>query len=397
MAPDEPNRPIADEVLPAQIDDLAVPVALDKLFPWHRPRKQLVREKQWIHFSRQLIEREKGQPGLRGSPNANPEVRFLTLPGIDYLDVRQLADVCQDLGCSLTSIGFQSGGEQNAYVARAQLREKSLIDAKRITSQSHTFPRRLEDIVSTSSQAYQELKERGPFHIVNIDACGSIAAPRADHPNRLIEAVYRIVELQLELMTGRWLLFVTTDVRPGSVARETRDRLYNTIFENADKNEEFRNRAVPFLAPGEVDIRAAVRTASARPGITSLQLFSLGLAKWFIHLARDKNWDMQTHHPYCYSTMPGNNNTPSMTCLAFEFLPPSPGLQDRFQVARAEPAPASGREDTSVRAADKIRDMTNADSKIGSDEPLRNRMVEDLRMLLAEVGYSSTLLDEIGA
>ena len=394
MVPDESDRPIVDEVLPAQIDDLAVPVKLDKLSPWHRPRKQLVREEQWMRLSQQLIERGKGRPGL---PDTAPEVQFLTLPGIDYLDVRQLADVCRELGCSLTSTGFQSGGEQDPYVARAQFREKSLIDAKHITSQSYTFPRRFEDITSTSSLAYRKLRARGPFHIVNIDACGSIAAPQADHPHRLIDAVYRIVELQLELMTGRWLLFVTADVRPDSVSRETRDRLYDTIFENADTNEVFRNRVVPLLAPGEVDIRAAVRTASARPGITFLQLFSLGLAKWFIHLARDKNWDMRTHQPYCYSTMPGKDNTPSMTCLAFEFLPPSPGLQDRFGVARAEPAPASGREDTSVRAAEKIRDMTNADSKIGSDEPLRNRMVENLRMLLAEVGYNSILLDEIGA
>ena len=397
MVPDELDRLVADEVLPAQTDELAVPIELDKLLPWHRPRKQLVREKQWMHFSRQLIEREKGQPGLRGSPNANPEVRFLTLPGIDYLDVRQLADVCQDLDCSLTSIGFQSGGERNTYVARAQLREKSLIDAKRITNQSYTFPRRLEDIVSTSSQAYQELKERGPFHIVNIDACGSIAAPQAAHSNRLIDAMFRIVEIQLELMAGRWLLFVTADVRPDSVAHETMDGLRGAIFANAAANAEFRSRVVPLLAPDKVDIEAAVEAASKRPGTTFLRLFSLGFAKWLLHLARDKNWDMQTHQPYCYSTMPGEDDTPSMVCLAFEFLPPPPGIQDNFHVARVKPAPGPEQEDTSVHAVNKISNMTNADRKIGSDGPLRNRMVENLRMLLAEVGYNSTLLDEIGA
>lgn len=397
MVPDELDRPIADEVLPAQIDDLAVPVKLDKLSPWHRPRKQLVREEQWMRLSRRLIEREKGRPGLPSPPNTDPEVRFLTLPGIDYLDVRQLADVCRELGCSLTSTGFQSGGERNPYVARAQLREKSLIDAKHITSRSHTFPRKFEDIVHVDGQLYQDLRARGPFHIVNIDACGSIAAPQADHPNRLIDAVHRIVELQLAFMTGRWLLFVTADVRPDSVARGTIDGLCNAIFANASTNAEFRNRVVSLLAPGEVDIEAAVRTASARPGTTFLQLFSLGLAKWLLHFARPKNWDMKTHHPYCYSTMPGDDNTPSMACLAFEFLPPPPYLPDRFQVVRAEPAPRPEREDTSVRAADKIRGMANADLEIGSDEPLRSRMTESLRMQLAEAGYDSTLLDEIGA
>ena len=63
--PDESDRRIADDVLPEQIDEPAVPVELNELFPWHRPRKQLVREQQWLRFSKQLIEREKGGHGLR--------------------------------------------------------------------------------------------------------------------------------------------------------------------------------------------------------------------------------------------------------------------------------------------------------------------------------------------
>ena len=313
--PDEPDRQIADDVLPAEVDDPAVPLVLNRLFPWHRPRKQLVREEQWIYRSRRLLQRERGRHGLPEFPDALPEVRYLTLPGVDYLDVHQLADLCRELGCRLTSIGFQSGGEGNPHVARAQLREKSLIDAGHITNRSHTFPRRFEDITHTNSQAYRELRARGPFHIVNIDACGSIAAPGADHANRLIDAVYRVVELQLETMNGRWLLFVTADVRPDSIAKQTLDGLCDAIFENADANEDFRNRAAPLLDPAEHDVRIAARNASERVGATFLQLFSLGLAKWFLDLARLKDWDMHTHHPYCYSTMPGGDATPSMACF----------------------------------------------------------------------------------
>ena len=167
---DETDRQIAADILPAQIDDPAVPIELNVLHPWHRPRKQLVRERQWLYFSRHLIQGEKGQPGLPCPPNGDPEVRYLTLPGIDYLDVRQLADVCRELGCRLTSTGFQSGGEKNPYVARAKVREKSLIDAGHISINSHTFPRRFEDITHADSQAYRDLKRKGPFHIVNIDA-----------------------------------------------------------------------------------------------------------------------------------------------------------------------------------------------------------------------------------
>ena len=391
--PAEPDHQIADGVLPEQIDDLAIPVRLNVLFPWHRPRKQLIREWQWLYFSQRLIERERGEHGLPNPPEGDPEVRYLTLPGIDYLDVRQLADVCRDLGCRLTSTGFQTGAEANPHVARAQLREQSLIDAGHITAHSHTFARRLEEITHTNSQSYRDLRRRGPFHIVNIDACGSIASPAADHAHRLIDAIYKTVEIQLETMTGRWLLFVTADARPDSVARETLDRLCDAIFSNAQANENFRAQAVPLLDPEELDIRVA----AGRAGEAFLRLFSLGLAKWLLSLARDGNWDMQTHHPYCYSTMPGNDETPSMACLAFEFLPPPPGLRDRFRVARAQPALAAEREDTSVRAAEKIRDMANADFRMRTDEPLRTRMSANLRTWLEEAGYEAAVLDGIGA
>ena len=396
MAPEVTDRQLADDVLPAQVDEPAVPVKLDQLLPWHKPRKQLVREQQWIYFARHLIEREKGRPGLQQEGDVEPEVRYLTLPGIDYLDVRQLGGACRDLGCRLTSTGFQSGGEGNPHVARAKVREQALVDKGLITGQSHTFPRRLEEIGHVEGDAYRELKSRGPFHIVNVDACGSIAAPGAEHENRLIDAIFRILELQLELKTGRWLLFLTAHVEPGSIDEGTLNGLCHAIFENADENEDFRTTALPLLNAGEADIREAVNAASVEAGIAFLRLFGLGLAKWFLHLARSKQWEMKTHHPFCYSTMPGGT-TPSMVCLAFEFVPPPPGLHDQFQVAIAEPAPNPPLGDMSIRAAEKIREMADADSRIRTNEPLRTRMVENLRNLLEEAGYEPAVLAGIGA
>ena len=394
---DEPDGQIADDVLPVQVDELAVPVELDTLYPWHKPRKQLVREEQWLRCSRRLIQSERGGPGLLEVPDSDPEVRYLTLPGIDYLDVRQLGELCGELECRLTSTGFQSGGEDNAQVARGQLRQKALIDAGHITGRSHTFPRRFEDVVHIDGRAYRELRSRGPFHIVNIDACGSIAPPAAGHANRLIDAVYRIVELQLEPKAGRWLLFVSADVRPDSIHGDTLDGLCNAIFANADANADFRGIATRLLDSDGTDIRVAAGRASEAPGMEFLRLFSLGLAKWVLHLARGKDWDIWTHYPYCYSTMPEGDDRPSMACLAFEFLPPAGGLEDRFGVVRAEPTRVPARENTAVRAANKIGAMTNADARMRVDEALRIRMIEQLRRLLEEAGYGAGVLEEIGA
>ena len=197
-------------------------------------------------------------------------------------------------------------------------------------------------------------------------------------------------------MTGRWLLFVTADARPDSIAGETLTRLCNSIFSNADANEDFRRRAILLFDSKGIDIRLATARASKNIGEEFLRLFSLGFAKWLIALAGQMHWDMKTHPPFCYSTMPQGSKIPSMACLAFEFLPPPRGLPDPFGVARAQPAPVVEREDTSVRAANMIGCMNNADSQMESNEALRTRMIENLRNLLKEAGYDPAVLGGIG-
>ena len=271
---DEPDRQIAEDVLPVRPDEPALPLPLDELAPWHRVRKQLVREHQWLHYSKRLIEHQRGRPALPELTGGRPEVRYLTLPGMDYLDVRLLAGLCDSLGCRLTSTGFQAGHEKNPFVARARFRQKSLIDAGYITPHSHTFARRFEEISERNSYAYRELERRAPFHIVNVDACGPIAAPTAAHSRRLVEALHRVVELQLGLMKGRWLLFVTTDVRPDSIAQDTLARLREAIYSNADANADFGQFATPLLDQAASDIRTAADAASRVPGCRFLRLFS---------------------------------------------------------------------------------------------------------------------------
>ena len=370
---------IVDDVLPAEIAEPAVPVPLDRLLPWHQPRKQLVREEQWLRLSRRLIKEESSRLGSSAQGDGQPEIRYLTLPGIDYIDVRQLADVCLEYNCCLTSTGFHAGDERKPHVARAKFRETSLIDAGRITRRSYTYAQRFEDISETGSNAYRDLKQRGPFHIVNVDACGSLAPPTAKHARRLVEAVFRVVELQFQKTTDRWLLFITTDARPESVSGETLQRLCQTIFKNADENDSFRGVAARLLDPGAADVRAAVESATEQTGLAFLKLFSLGLAKWLLHLAHGTKREMRTHKSYCYSTTRRDDRRPSMACLAFEFLPPPPGLEDRFRVSRARPTRNPQLGNTSLRAAEKIRDMTDVDKLMGDDGALRQRMTRSLR------------------
>ena len=270
------GRHLAEDVLPAPVDEAAVPVPLDTVRPWHRPRKQFIRRNQWLQYSRDLIRKVRDTPALPITPGSTPEVRYLTLPGIDYLDVGLLADLCQEESCVLDVTGFLAGNEGKGEIARAEVRQQSLMEAKKISPNSHTFIRPFEHISSAKNQAYLDLRRKSPFHIINIDACGSIAPPHDNHAARLIDAIYRVVELQLETQIGRWLLFITTDARPGTVSADMMNSLLGAIENNAERDTAFRSRTLDLFNGDETEIQNALRAASESAGERFLKLFSLG-------------------------------------------------------------------------------------------------------------------------
>ena len=55
--------------------------------PWHKPRKQYIRLRQWCAIVRWLIRKVGMQQG--------DSLRYLGLPGEDLLDIRSLRGVCE--------------------------------------------------------------------------------------------------------------------------------------------------------------------------------------------------------------------------------------------------------------------------------------------------------------
>ena len=395
---DEPidtDDQIVEGVLPVRPDEPAIPAPLT-FEAWHRPRKQFIREFQWTYHARRLISNQRGKPGLN-SPLDRPDVRYLNLPGIDYLDTRLIGALCNELRCQLTATGFLAGNERNPQVARAKVREEGLIESGVISDHSHTLPRRLEELADVNGRTYQEIQRRGAFHIVNVDACGSIAPPSSDHSRRLIDAIHRLLEFQFNSHASPWLLFLTTDVRPDSVAKEAVVGLWNAVTQNADRDVTFRRMIADiFSLSGDDQVERLPRSVSD-PGTRFLRLFSLGFGKWVLHLAERHRWRVKAHSAYCYSTTEHGNDAPTMACLAYEFRPPPPDHEDPFGVAapsNSAPISAPGQPD-SMRIATKVRGMTNLDIRLAENVELNTEMSHKTKRLLAEAGYPEDVLQQV--
>ena len=283
-------------------------------------------------------------------------------------------------------------------MARAKMREQALIESGYISDKSFIQPSLLENLADRKSQAYLDIQRKGPFHIVNVDACGSIALPSAHHARRLIDAIYQLVKFQLSYKRGSWLLFLTTDIRPDSVAEETLCRLWGTVEKNANSDKMFRRKVLSlFELQDDADILGLHKLVSC-PGEKFLRLFSLGFGKWLLHLASDHSYRMKAHPAYCYSNTEKGDETPTMACLAFEFLGKKPDQADPFGVARSNQQPVHSTDvgpSDSVRVAKKMGEMANLDLRMEADDHLRIEMTEATKSLLEEAGYPPEVLQQL--
>ena len=381
---------LGDSVLPEEVDDLAVPLPLVALQPWHRPRKQFIRERQWVRCAEMLLDRlrARNSPSLRSG-----KVNYLTLPGVDYFDVEVIGRLAADRDLGLETLGFMAEAVNDPVKARSQFRSEALVKRGLITDTSVTYPYRVEELARRGGQAYRNARARAPFHIINIDACGSIARPGAQPSTTLMEALFCLLGLQFDTMRDPWLLYLTTDVRRETVDPVVKRALDEAIEQNAAESDEFCQSVIASVGdPGDELVQALARADTVPAKL--LTKFSLGLAKWLMHNALQHEWDVKCRPFFCYSTTGEGEQGPSMPCLAFEFRPRRLNLRDVHGAVEAPVDNEEGGLDYSMEALRRSQEMTDVDTLLANDALLERDFADRQRGLLLGAGYKDQALRE---
>lgn len=382
---DDPSE-FSESVLPLEVSDAAVPIALAELQPWHHPRKQYVRERQWQLYTRKLVQRLQDQQKL-----SSGIVRYLTLPGIDFFDVEVIGQAVSDLGLKLEATGFLAEAEKEPIRARSQFRADSLVKQGLIEDTSMTFPYRFEDLGNRKSQAYRDIKARASFDVVNIDACGSVAKPTAQQPSRIINAIHELMRLQFSESRSNWLLFLTTDARNGNLSVEVRDALKKAIRQNSQACDDFAKGAKSLLSDNSnADIETALNGADGNEE-RFLKFFSLGFSKWILHNANAVGWDMKSRQFYCYG--PQDRQHPTMACLAFEFSPRPVDMPDLFGAVDTQVGGQTNETNYSMQALERAEKMDDLDILLQKDPEARSAFSASQRELLVGAGYQAAALE----
>lgn len=82
----------------------------------------------------------------------------------------------------------------------------------------------------------------------------------------------------------------------------------------------------------------------------------------------------------------------TMPCLAFEFRPPTPRLNDPTGIAAPQAHIAHNYSERALTVLGKVSAMQNLDQRLADDAVERAELIEETRSRLANIGYSSATL-----
>jgi len=197
--------------------------------PWHRPRKQFVRRKQWVDLFARLLD------DLPKRSDDNAYASYIGLPGSDLLDVRMFADKCASRGLQLRYLGFdRTAAEDSVESAYLYLSRDELWKSGNVHRESLVMPDDVSQLGNVRSLAYSTAN-RLSFDVVNLDLCGSATNEPGGEVNTLYEALMNLMRVQSKREEPWLLLFTATFSREnqsdsgvanaGRLMRSLRDRL----------------------------------------------------------------------------------------------------------------------------------------------------------------------------
>lgn len=368
---------LADGIIPSDTGYEATGRLKRKFLPWHRPRKQYVREYQWRVQLDHLLD------NLRFTDD--PVIKYLGLPGTDLIDLRYFHDViCKPKNIPLRFIGFNSEAKPNTpdhielNISLDEVKKLSHIEKS-----SKVLYDDFRDLADNTSVAWRNTLENGPFDIVNLDLCNSIAL---EEPGTLENSHYNAMSRLFTLQSRRrnpWLFLLTTRVGRDHINEDVFDRLLSKYESNLSLSESFTSISKKYL--DIFDYNSLINASKTDEGL--FNIFLVGLCKWM--LSNTLNYKppiiIQLNSVIGYQVY-SKANMEDLVSLAIVFKPTLNPLDDPLGLSGLRSSDIN-EPDLAINFIAQIADRHNADSILDSDYCIRSSMEAGMSKLLELARY----------
>jgi hypothetical protein len=313
----------------------------------------------------------------------------LMIPGEDLLDVRALWRDVQALNCTIRYLGFNEGQGSAEEGTRVHVSNNAVTSLPGIIRDSCVVQDRFEAIASQDSQAYHYLMTYGPYHVVNLDLCGSMFPNTAKDVGKYYDALLSLLTYQFAHQKTEWLLFITTMVEPSVVHADELKKLCGPICDNYHRYTDFAEQVGRLIPAEAFPASEPTMCLSALSEEQLLSLFGVAFGKWLLALCRNAHpqWTIAMRRSYRYSIKKEKGAV--MLSLAFELKPNvAPPVDSTGMAKVAQPAKKVPDErECALKLTESVANIRDVDRELASQPDLRAALLEAKAKLLESAGY----------
>jgi len=376
--PDSQNDDLTDDLTSSESYGYEMPQK-KKFLPWHKPRKQYVREMQWTRLIEGLL--SEYYP-------ADKVIKYLGLPGDDLLDLRYFHDtICEPKELKLQFLGFNKGmAPGKAHEASLEISLDEINRLKYVDNKSELIPDDFIQIAGEKSLAWTKSSDMGPFDVINIDLCDSIAkAGVTEFEEDHYKTLNRLMMLQ-SFRKKPWLLFLTTRTNKNSINEQVFDTLKRVYLDNLNKCKGFSDKSTEnFYVSNEVDLNDYCNKENGFSNI-----FLMGLSKWILGIGVNHNPQsgVEIKNIMGYKVN-ADANHPDLVSIALQINPIMVAPVDKIGLAH-KTAELIDECSKAVEMLDKLASQEDIDQLLKSNTETNNLMIQHSSELLKKARYDTT-------
>lgn len=352
--------------------------------PWHKPRKQFMRDKQWWESLKRLITSSKYKD--------ISEVKYFGLPGSEFLDIRHFLEKIDSLTEEKKEDDVSKSEKQKSNFNK-KLSLFGLYDNKRDYEDalisivplkgnkyfSDDFKLLQYDfcaIENNDSLCYRNVAVNSPFHIVNLDFCDNALK------DKTLSSIFNLLQLQFSTFHNKpWLLCITTRSDSSAI----NDRLFDILKENYNqyKDEEHLNAA---LLENIESLYNQMELCKKLDDYKNLDIINetlqVLLIIWILKSAESENIKVEVTSSMKYLVHAGK---PDMYSYVFKFT--STG-------SKKHPFSPQKREENinlttqSAAALGKFSRTLDVDNHLNENPDLKQKYTNEIKRLLKSIGYN---------
>ncbi|MEL3922108.1 hypothetical protein V1481_01950 [Aeromonas enteropelogenes] len=356
----------------------------DNVFkPWHKPRKQLIRDKQWkTQLSRLLHQSLK---------DLNT-IRYFGLPGEDLLDVIYLSKMLEEKhnNKKLNIYGFINSKESKN---KADVNLTRLLDQHNIDPQSQIDHMEFEAIENDTSLALARLRANGAYHVINLDFCDAVFKIKT------LKSIRNLLNVQFNRQVGSpWLLYLTTRGDKDSVSADLHDQLNNHIYKSGLCHDAHFIGALEehWITIHTYAMEQKELFNGTLPDNVVADILQACLIFWIIHFSHSGHSRVELLSVYKYRVHDGNNY-PDMFSYVFKISTLDRRTNDDSGLLPADnPPPVLSDEDKKIdkcRAIRRLARSNDVDQYLRDTPDEMRKYADEMKTLLQGVGLDVSKYD----